>query len=144
MICSARTKHFSPAPPGNWCPSFMSTSERLATVAPDRSPNGSCRRFAEKHTRATTDRRPSSLDFRPCEGRPKTKDQGLAYTYSSIGGQIQIKLRSPYGLSILPTGGQNLFARTKGNGNAACSREYGCVQSSDDTAAAVCGAFFST
>ena len=40
--------------------------------------------------------------------------------------------------------GQNLFARTNGSGNAACSREYGWVQSSAATAAAVCGAFFST
>ena len=51
------------------------------------------------------------------------------YAYSSIGGQEQIRLRSPYGLSIRPTLGQCLFARTNGSGNAACSREYGCGQS---------------
>src|SRR3954471_643992 len=66
------------------------------------------------------------------------------YAYSSIGGQEQIKLRSPYGLSIRPTLGQCLLARTNGSGNAACSREYGCGQSAAVTAPAVCGAFFST
>src|SRR6478672_13159287 len=66
------------------------------------------------------------------------------YAYSSIGGQEQIKLRSPYGLSIRPTLGQCLFARTNGSGNAACSREYGCGQSEAAIAPAVCGAFFRT
>ena len=36
------------------------------------------------------------------------------------------------GLSIRPTLGQNLFALTNGSGNAACSREYGCVHSVAD------------
>src|ERR1051325_7048793 len=57
---------------------------------------------------------------------------------------MQIKLRSPYGLSMRPTLGQNLLARTHGNGYAACSREYGCDQSLIETAAAVCGAFLRT
>ena len=42
---------------------------------------------------------------------------------ASIGGQAHIRLRSPYGLSIRPTLGQNFAARTNGSGNAACSRE---------------------
>ena len=42
--------------------------------------------------------------------------------YSSIGGHAQIRLRSPYGLSIRDTAGQNLLARTNGSGYAACSR----------------------
>src|SRR5437868_4614958 len=66
------------------------------------------------------------------------------YTYSAIGGHEHIRLRSPYGLSIRPTLGQCLFARTNGSGNAACSREYGWLQSSAAIAPAVCGAFFST
>src|SRR4051812_15513365 len=47
----------------------------------------------------------------------------LGYTYSAIGGHAHIRLRSPYGLSIRPTLGQCLCARTNGSGNAACSRE---------------------
>jgi hypothetical protein len=43
-----------------------------------------------------------------------------------------------------PTEGQNLLALTQGSGNAAFSREYGCVHSSALTVAAVCGAFFRT
>ena len=43
-----------------------------------------------------------------------------------------------------PTLGQNLCVRRNGRGKAAASREYGCVQVSLDTAAAVCGAFLRT
>ena len=43
-------------------------------------------------------------------------------TYVSIGGHEQIKFRSPYGLSMRLTAGQNLFARTNGAGYAACWR----------------------
>src|SRR5439155_3274837 len=67
-----------------------------------------------------------------------------AQTYSATGGQEHIRLRSPYGLSIRPTDGQCLFARTNGSGNAASSREYGWLQSSAAIAPAVCGAFLST
>src|SRR5690242_4381516 len=42
------------------------------------------------------------------------------YANASIGGQEQIRFRSPYGLSIRPTLGQNLRARTNGSGKAAC------------------------
>ena len=38
------------------------------------------------------------------------------HAYASIGGQMQIRLRSPYGLSMRPTLGQNLSARTHGSG----------------------------
>ena len=38
------------------------------------------------------------------------------HAYASIGGQMQIRLRSPYGLSMRPTLGQNLLARTHGSG----------------------------
>lgn len=44
-------------------------------------------------------------------------------TVVSIAGQEQNRFRSPYGLSMRPTGGQNLFARTNGSGKAASSRE---------------------
>ena len=44
------------------------------------------------------------------------KKEADAYAYAAIGGQIQIKLRSPYGLSMRPTLGQNLPARTHGSG----------------------------
>lgn len=46
-----------------------------------------------------------------------------AVWYSSIGGQAQTRLRSPYALSTRPTAGQNLRSRTHGSGNAARSRE---------------------
>src|SRR5262245_28250903 len=69
---------------------------------------------------------------------------GRRYAYVSTGGHTHIRFRSPYGLSIRPTDGQNLLARTHGSGNAAFSRGYGCVQASAVTDAAVCGAFFST
>ena len=65
-------------------------------------------------------------------------------TVSSTGGHEQNRFRSPYGLSIRPTGGQNLRSRTNGNGNAAFSRVYGCVHSDAVTAAAVCGEFLRT
>ena len=42
--------------------------------------------------------------------------RALRYAYASIGGQMQIRLRSPYGLSMRPTLGQNLLARTHGSG----------------------------
>src|SRR5205823_5773508 len=66
------------------------------------------------------------------------------HTYSATGGQEHIRFRSPYGLSMRPTDGQCLFARTNGSGNAASSREYGWLQSSAAIAPAVCGAFLST
>jgi hypothetical protein len=45
-------------------------------------------------------------------------------SYTSIGGHVQTRLRSPYTLSILPTVGQNLAAElTQGAGNAAVVRE---------------------
>src|SRR3954464_8607107 len=77
-------------------------------------------------------------------GVPEPRRHEDAYTYSATGGQEQRRLRSPYGLSIRPTAGQCLLARTNGNGNEACSREYGWLQSSAAIAPAVCGAFFST
>src|SRR5690606_33765506 len=43
--------------------------------------------------------------------------------YSSMGGHAQNRFLSPYALLSRPTEGQNLFARTQGNGYAACSRE---------------------
>jgi hypothetical protein len=45
-----------------------------------------------------------------------------AYSYASTAGHAQIKFRSPYVLSIRPTNGQNLCARTQGAGNAASWR----------------------
>src|SRR4029434_10519557 len=63
---------------------------------------------------------------------------------ASTVGHEQKRLRSPYGLSMRPTLGQNLFARTNGRGNAASSREYGCDQSAAAIASAVCGACLST
>src|SRR6188508_2852795 len=59
---------------------------------------------------------------------------------SSTGGQEQNRLRSPYGLSMRPTLGQNLFAATNGKGKAAVSLGYGWVHSVADTEAAVWGA----
>ena len=46
-----------------------------------------------------------------------------ASTNASIGGHAQIRLRSPYGLSMRATVGQNLASRRYGNGYAACCRE---------------------
>jgi len=46
----------------------------------------------------------------------------LAYSYASTEGHEHIRFRSPYVLSIRPTNGQNLCARTQGAGNAASSR----------------------
>src|SRR5204863_8726889 len=63
---------------------------------------------------------------------------------ASTGGHEHIRFLSPYALSMRPTLGQNFAARTNGSGYAACSREYAWRQSSADTAAAVCGAFFRT
>src|SRR5689334_5476473 len=67
----------------------------------------------------------------------------IRYAYSSIGGQVHTRLRSPYALSTLATGGQYLCSRSHGAGKAACSREYGRSHSVPATAAAVCGAFLS-
>lgn len=39
---------------------------------------------------------------------------------NSIGGQVHIRLRSPYGLSMRPTCGQNLVSFNHGAGQAAC------------------------
>ena len=51
------------------------------------------------------------------------------YDRSSIGGQEQIRFRSPCGLSTRPTEGQNFLDRNQGRGYAAISREYGCDHS---------------
>jgi protoporphyrinogen oxidase len=45
------------------------------------------------------------------------------FSNSSIGGQEQKRLRSPYTLSMRATAGQNLCSHVQGAGNAACSRE---------------------
>jgi branched-chain amino acid aminotransferase len=73
-----------------------------------------------------------------------SQEAAPASTYSSSGGHAQIRLRSPYGLSMRATAGQILLARTYGRGKAACWRVYGWVHSSAATSSAVCGAFFST
>jgi len=44
------------------------------------------------------------------------------YSYASTDGHEHIRFRSPYVLSIRATNGQNLWPRTQGAGNAACSR----------------------
>ena len=44
---------------------------------------------------------------------------GLAQAYSSIGTQLQCRLRSPYTSSMRFTYGQNLFSATHGSGNTA-------------------------
>src|SRR4051794_21903059 len=66
---------------------------------------------------------------------------GASYAlYMSIGGHAHIKLRSPYGLSILPTAGQNFLSFTHGAGNAASLLRYLWGHSSDMSDCAVCGA----
>ena len=52
-------------------------------------------------------------------------------------GHVQKIFLSPYTLSTLATGGQNLFARKNLAGYAASSLEYLCVQLSDASSVSV-------
>ena len=60
---------------------------------------------------------------------------------SSILGQVQKRFLSPYTLSTLETGGQNLLDFKNFDGYAASSLEYLCFHSFDANSRSVCGAF---
>ena len=56
-------------------------------------------------------------------------------------GQVQKRFLSPYTLSTLETGGQNLLDFKNCDGYAASSLEYLCFHSFEANSKSVCGAF---